>query len=63
MVHDATSVVTAGIVTLAFFILVGFAIWRLTATVPGRTVRALVVLTSVLACLPAVLYAVLGMKR
>lgn len=60
MAHDVASVVTAGIVALAFLLLVGFVVWRLTATVPGRVARILIALASVLAGLPAVLYALLS---
>lgn len=60
MTHDVVSVVTAGIVALAFLILMGFVVWRLTATVPGWTPRILIALASVLAALPAVLYALLS---
>lgn len=60
MAHDVASVVTAGIVALAFLLLVGFVVWRLTATVPGRVSRILIALASVLAGLPAVLYALLS---
>lgn len=60
MAYDVASVVTAGIVALAFFLLVGFVVWRLTATVPNRMARILIALTSVLASLPAALYALLS---
>jgi len=60
MTHDVASVVTAGIVALAFLLLVGFIVWRLTATVPSRMARILIALTGVLASLPAVLYALLS---
>lgn len=60
MLHDVASVVTAGIVALAFFLLVGFVVWRLTATVPRWTARILIAVTGVLAGLPAVLYALLS---
>jgi hypothetical protein len=60
MARDVASVVTAGIVALAFFLLMGFVVWRLTATVPSRMARILIALASVLAGLPAVLYALLS---
>jgi hypothetical protein len=60
MAGDVASVVTAGIVALAFFLLVGFVVWRLTATVPSRMARILIALAGVLAGLPAVLYALLS---
>lgn len=60
MAHGVASVVTAGIVALAFLLLVGFVVWRLTATVPGRVARILIALAGVLAGLPAVLYVLLG---
>ncbi|MGH4006621.1 MAG: hypothetical protein ACRDTH_00350 [Pseudonocardiaceae bacterium] len=60
MAHDVASVVTAGIVALAFLLLVGFVVWRSTATIPGRTARILIALAGVLAGLPAVLYALLS---
>jgi hypothetical protein len=39
MAHDVAPVMTAGIVALAFFLLVGFMVWRLTATVPRWMAR------------------------
>jgi phosphoglycerol transferase MdoB-like AlkP superfamily enzyme len=60
MAHDVASMVTAGIVALAFLLLVGSVVWRLTATVPSWTARILIALAGVLAGLPAVLYALLS---
>ena len=62
MAHDVASVVTAGIVALAFLFLVGFVVWRLTATAPSLTVRILIALAGVIAGLPAVLYALLSTR-
>jgi len=59
MTHDVASVVTAGVVALAFLFLVGFVVWRLTATAPKRMTRALIAVAALLAGLPAVLYALL----
>lgn len=59
MTRDVVSIVVAGLVALAFMILVGFLVWRLTATTPGRAGRVLVAVAAVLAGLPAVLYALL----
>jgi len=53
---DNASVFVAGLVILAFLFLVGFLVWRLTATVPHRVTRALLAVAAVLAGLPAVLY-------
>lgn len=60
MTRDVASVVTAGIVAVIFLLLVAFVVWRLTATVPAKTARILIALASVLAGLPAVLYALLS---
>jgi hypothetical protein len=60
MTYGVASVVTAGIVALAFLFLVGFVVWRLTATVPARAARVLIAVAALLAGLPAVLYALLG---
>jgi hypothetical protein len=54
-------VVTVGIVALAFFVLVGFVIWRLSTTSPRWMIRGMFALTGVVAGLPAVLYAVWGL--
>lgn len=59
MTHDVASVVTAGVVALAFLFLVGFVVWRLTATAPSRVTRSLIAVAALLAGLPAVLYALL----
>lgn len=63
MTQGIVQVVTIGIVALAFFALVGFAIWRLTAISPRWTARGLVALAGVVAGLPAVLYAAWGLNR
>lgn len=63
MTPDVASVVTAGIVALAFLLMVGFVVWRLTATVPRWTARILTALAGVLAALPAVLYALLSTQH
>ncbi|MBE1463878.1 hypothetical protein [Kibdelosporangium phytohabitans] len=60
MTHGVASVVTAGVVALAFLFLVGFVVWRLTATVPTRTTRVLMAVAAVLTGLPAVVYALLN---
>jgi hypothetical protein len=60
MTQNAASMFVAGMVALAFLFLVGFLVWRLTATTPGRVGRILVAVAAVLAGLPAVLYALLN---
>ena len=59
MADDVASVVMAGIVALAFLLLVGFVVWWSTFTIPRSMARILIALASVLAALPAVLYALL----
>jgi hypothetical protein len=52
-------VVIAGVVALAFLLLVGFLVWRLTPTATTRPVRILFSVAAVLASLPPVLHALL----
>ncbi|OLF04475.1 hypothetical protein BLA60_40530 [Actinophytocola xinjiangensis] len=60
MTQTHVPVIVAGVVALAFLLLVGLLVWRLTATTPGRAGRILVSVAAVLAGLPAVLYALLN---
>lgn len=62
MTQNAVPVIVAGVVALAFLLLVGLLVWRLTETTPGRTGRILVSVAAVLAGLPAVLYALLNQQ-
>jgi len=62
MTQNSVPVIVAGVVALAFLLLVGLLVWRLTSTTPGRTGRILVSVAAVLAGLPAVLYALLNQQ-
>jgi hypothetical protein len=59
---DVVLVVTAGAVALAFLVLAGVVVWRVTATVPAYATRILVSLATLFAALPPVLYALLSAR-
>ncbi|GAB3455223.1 hypothetical protein [Actinophytocola sediminis] len=62
MTRDVVSLLIAGLVALAFLLLIGFLVWRLTAMTPDRVSRTLVAVGALIASLPAVLYVLLDVS-
>ncbi|PRY37264.1 hypothetical protein CLV43_11075 [Umezawaea tangerina] len=60
--HDPLLIITAGVVSLAFFVLIAFVVWRLSVATPTTMGRVLIALGGVLGELAVIVYALAELR-